>query len=1043
MYTILTAYTLSECMDELVKLVAENEKRGERNLIFCEDRLTLIAERALVNALGGTFLTSVSTFARFLNVRQKTISKQGSVMAVANVLSALLDEGKLQCFKKNTGVGNNAKCIYETLAQLAASEVDGEVLRESAAQLPDDVLKRKLNDLAEIFDGYDAFLNEHGFIDESRYLSLLPHAIRKDTTLSNVNVFFLGYTSFTAQAAQTIRAALETAKRVYGIFCGGKEDIYTNRAAQTFASVCAEYGKGEFLRRGTPLDGEAEHLRKGLFNPQRVKGERATTESIRIFEAEDKMDEAEYVAVQIRRAMAQNPTLHYRDFAVLSANVSAYSLALKRAFGEYNVPYFIDEKKSLKRHPLAVFLLDCFRVVAEKFSPASVQALTHNEFFGESDEYRNYLLKFANYRGGANKDIKQSEAVTETYDISTLEDGRARLLKATKNIKPSEKGSGYCAAVREILREFDVENQLKKLQENVVDVSQKGYLSQIYGALEHLLKEAELLTANREMKVKEFAAMLEDGLDATEISLIPLKTDAVFIGDITESRIEKVGALFAIGMTEDVPSIASDTAIISDKEIEKLSLLKTLIEPTVAEVNLRARECVCLNLCTFMDELHLSYPLAADGSEPSVSDVFRYVDAVFESPRGKDIPRLKTIPDEEFPYRCAAPAPAIRQLLEQKNEYKRHHIDSNKEYSSLYTALDKLSVTQKDDYLQEDMGQVCVERGEELFFRDGKISPTALEGYFNCPFRNYAERGLRLKEREETAVMAVDTGNFIHELLEITAQNANDIQTEEEMRSFAIEKGKEIMQKPVYAAQADTASGEVFTEKLCTEGAEVAVAAFRQIKHSNFTVEDTEKSISADFFHGKVDRVDGTEEYVRIIDYKTGSIDDSATSYYTGRKLQMQLYMSALQGERVPAGVFYFPASAQYSEETANKYQMKGFLNGDEKALRAGDTTLTEGATSEFFPAALQEKTRSKRVMEESVFRDFIDYSLHVARQGVAELKEGYVAPTPYGNSCEYCKYGGMCGFKKETALPRVESSIDAPTIAEIARKKREGENNV
>ena len=158
MYTILTAYTLSECMDELVKFVAENEKKGERNLIFCEDRLTLIAERALVNALGGTFLTSVSTFARFLNVQQKTISKQGSVMAVANVVSALLDEEKLQCFKRNTGAGNNAKCIYETLAQLAASEVDGEVLRESAEQLPDDVLKRKISDLALIFDGYDAFL---------------------------------------------------------------------------------------------------------------------------------------------------------------------------------------------------------------------------------------------------------------------------------------------------------------------------------------------------------------------------------------------------------------------------------------------------------------------------------------------------------------------------------------------------------------------------------------------------------------------------------------------------------------------------------------------------------------------------------------------------------------------------------------------------------------------------------------------------------------------------------------------------------------------
>ena len=1040
MYTVITAYTLSECMEELIKQVTENERKGERNLIFCEDRLTLIAERALVNALGGTFLSSVSTFARFLNAPKKTISKQGSVMAVASVMSELWHDGKLQCFKANTGAANNAKCIYETLAQFAASEVDGEVLRESATLLPDDVLKRKINDLAEISDGYDTFLNERGFMDESRYLSLLPAAIRRDTTLSGVNVFFLGYTSFTAQAAQTIRAAVESAKRVYGIFCGGMEDIYTNRATQTFLRVCKEYGNGDILQRGIPLDGEAEALRKGLFNPQRNKNARVRTNAIRIFEAEDKTGEAEYVAVQIRRAMANNASLHYRDFAVLTANVAAYSLALKRAFGEYNIPYFVDEKKSLKRHPLAVFLLDCFRVVAEKYSPVSVQALTHNTFFGESDEYRNYLLKFANYRGGAKREIKQSEAVTQTFDVAALEEARKRLLLATKNIKTRGYGREYCAAVREILHDFDVQNRLEDLEERIIDVSQKGYLAQIYGALEHVLDEAELLTVAREMTVKEFATMLEDGLEATEISLIPLKADAVFIGDITESRIEKVGVLFAVGMTEDVPASASDTAIISDKEIAKLAQVKTLIEPTVAEVNLRSRECVSLNLCTFISELHLSYPLLADGSEPSVSDVFRYIDGVFEAPTGGVLTRRKTLQNEEFIYRCAAPAPAIRQLLEKKNEYERRQEDTRREYSSLYTALDKLSVREKDDYLQEDRGQVCVERGEELFFRDGKISPTALEGYFACPFRNFAERGLKLKEREETAVLAVDTGNFIHELLEITTQQSAQIQTEEEMRTFAIEQGKLILQKPVYASQSDTASGEVFSEKLLKEGADVAVAAFRQIRRSNFTVEHTEKSVSAEFFHGKVDRVDGTEKYVRVIDYKTGAIDDSATSYYTGRKLQMQLYMSALQGERVPAGVFYFPASVHYTEDSENKFQMKGFLNGDKEAVLCGDTTLTEGETSTFFPASLSDKSRSKRVMDESVFRDFIDYSVHVARQGVKELKQGYVAPTPYGNSCDYCKYGGMCGFKKEVVLPRSENAIDPPTIAEIARKKREGE---
>ena len=77
--------------------------------------------------------------------------------------------------------------------------------------------------------------------------------------------------------------------------------------------------------------------------------------------------------------------------------------------------------------------------------------------------------------------------------------------------------------------------------------------------------------------------------------------------------------------------------------------------------------------------------------------------------------------------------------------------------------------------------------------------------------------------------------------------------------------------------------------------------------------------------------------------------------------------------------------------------------------------------------------------MPEAEFRDFLDYSVFAARQGSAELKEGYIAPTPYGKSCEYCKYGGMCGFNRDACLPREEPTIDAMQIAEIARKNREG----
>ncbi len=303
MNAILKAYTLSECMDVMAEYAAAYEERGGVNLIFCEDRLTLIAERALLAKLGGTFRSHVATFARFVETDARTLSKEGSVMAVGEVMTRLQRENALQCFTSVTGIGNNARSIYETLAQLSASEITPEVLKESAELLPDDMLKKKVADLAAIYEGYAAFLRKGGFVDESRYLSLLPEKIRKEGVLKGVNVFFLGYSSFTAQARETIRAVLETAADVIGIFCCGKEEIYANRAAEGFASVCREYGKLQVRDVGTPLGGEAEILRKGLFNPIRT-GAKVETDKLFLFEADDKTAEAEYVATKIRRAMS-------------------------------------------------------------------------------------------------------------------------------------------------------------------------------------------------------------------------------------------------------------------------------------------------------------------------------------------------------------------------------------------------------------------------------------------------------------------------------------------------------------------------------------------------------------------------------------------------------------------------------------------------------------------------------------------------------------------------------------------------------------------
>ncbi len=1039
MNAIIKAYTLSECMDAMAEYVEAYEKTGGVNLVFCEDRLTLIAERAVVKRLGGTFSTSVSTFTRFLKTDAKTVTKQGSVMIVGEVMTALQRQEKLQCFTTLSGVGNNARCIYETLAQFSASAITPELLKSVANDLPKDSLKRKISDLALIYEGYKSALREKEYADESEYLSLLPSRIRKEGILKGVNVFFLCYTSFTKQAQELIRAVLETADNVVGIFCAGEEDLYTNGASDVFYRVCAEYKGAKVLELGQPLDGTAEGLRKCLFNPE-TPSKKTVTDKIHIFEAEDKTDEAEFVATKIRKFMQEKKGMRYRDVAVLTPDVPSYSLALKKAFAEYKIPYFIDEKRSLKSHPLSRFLLDCFRVVKEKYSPSSVQSLTQNFFFGESDEYRNYLLKYANYRFGAKRPIKTDEAVVSVYDFDALKSGRERFLLATGRIKARGHGREYCEIVRKILQDFDADTKLKALEDSAYDLAQRGYLEQIGKALDAVLTEAEALTGDKEMSASEFATILEDGLGATEISLIPLKADAVFIGDITDSRIEKVGVLFAMGMTDDVPKTAVDTAMISDAEIRRLDEVQAKLEPTVEEVNRRARECVALNLCTFMDGLYLSYPLKADGDAPQVSEIFRYIKDAFVGADGNEIKKEKGVADGDFAFACSTHTPALRHLLTEKALFENKRVNEKIKYSSLYSALERLGVW-KDGELREEGGQVSIERGEELFFRDGKTSPTSLEGYFSCPFKNFAQRGLALKERDEATVLSVDTGNFVHELLQAITPKVETCPSEDDMRAFALKKGEELLKTSAYAMQRDVDSGVYFSENLVKEGAEIAVAVYRQIKGSDFKVEKTEGRVDGGFFHGKVDRFDGTDKYVRVVDYKTGRIDDSAGSYYVGKKIQLQLYASALKGERVPAGVFYFPAVVDYGEgDYRERFRMLGFMNGDEDALRTGDRNISDDTQSEFFPTSLKPSSSTKRVMDGETFRDFLDYSVLVARNGEKEMKEGFIAPSPYDKACKYCKYGGMCGFDRELCKPRKEATIDPKTIAGIAKEKRDGE---
>ncbi len=1048
MVKLINAYTLSECLDAMAEQIAAYEQLGQRNIVFCEDRLTLVAERALMRKIGGTFLTNVTTFSRFLRTDEKVLSREGSVMAVAEIMLQLQKENLLRCFTSNTSVLTGAKCIYEQLAQFAASELSPGQLRAGVARLPEDALKNKMSDLALLYERYDDFLAKNGFFDEGKYLTLLPDCIKNTEGISETNVFFLCYSSFTRQAKRMLGAAIESAKNVVGIFLAGEEEAYTNQAYGAFAELAQDYQqrRGVVFKAynlGAPLEGEAERLRKCLFATEALadgaKDERYPTDAIRIFAAPDRTGEAEYAAVYIRKHMAQNPDLHYRDFAVLTPSVEEYSLAIRKAFSEYGIPYSLDERISLKRHPLAKFILAVMDATIERYSPASVDAVAKNVFFGDGDNYRNYLLKHGNFRAGATKPIKVAAADAyggEDY----LKACKRRMERVIGLFEDKHTGGEYCEAVNALLEEVGAKDTLTKLIKDASDEGMRSYLSQIEKKLQGVLDEAKLLSGDKPMNLEDFATLLADGLEATEVAPNPLRLDAVFVGDSTDSRIERVRVLFAFGMTDALPRASDDANLITDQDKIKLQEIQAYLEPMVEEVNLRNRECFALNLCTFTDALHLSYALGSNGEDPALSEVFRYIKGAFQTTLHTEIVEQKKYPAEDFAYRCGALSPATRQLLLQKNDIEEKKTDSRREYSSLYEAL------AKKDALPEGVGAAVsphkyIGNGEALFLQRGALSPSLLETYFACPYKCFADKGLRLEERQEATVLSTDTGNFIHKLLEEMTDHIYKCADEDTFAVKAREKAEELMQNEKLLPKADTLAGAYSSEKLLEEGVAIARVVYRQVRDSAFDTITKERKVNTKDVYGKVDRVDENDTFVRVVDYKTGSITADAKSYYLGLKLQMELYMSAVRGDKIPAGVLYFPASVSFSDSAEGKFRMQGFLNGDVEALSCGDKTLTAEKKSEHFEAAL-EKNRSGNVMPGEMFTDFLDYALYVSRGATKELKEGYVAPSPVGASghhaCTYCKFGGMCGFHADRHKARNVGRTSPKNVVDVVRKRKE-----
>lgn len=1044
MIKCVTCPAMPVALDKLKEIISANERDGKNTVIFCEDRLTLAVERTVCSAVGGTFSVSVYTFARFLSSergkRDDILSSQGSAMAIRAIIENNRD--KLKLFGK-FAASSAAGAVYDTIALMYSSRITPEDVAQAAA---DGLLESKLHDIALIYSAYEEYLKTHGKTDKNAYLGELSGVIEGSRKIKQSDVVFLGFQSFTRSALGCVKAVFGCAKNTYGIFIGGKEDIYVNEAPARFLAEAQNFGGALSESARSTLIPEAEILRKSIFDPSSFySGNCLNTSAVHIFEAQDIEEELEYIAVSIKKHVIDFGE-RYSQISVMLPDLKGSERDIGRIFSEYRIPYYADRRHSLSEHFICSFVCDYLSCVVSGCSFKHMEGVICSPFFPadkkDKDNFRNFALRLANFRGGVKREPDPEITASAGYDYEGVQRVRKTFLKGLELLPNKSVTRDICGGIRALLEHFKVREKLEALSETFRDEypTEAQFSSRVYDSLISVIDEAEEVTEGAAVPLKEFIKILKSGFGATEISLIPPKADAVFVGDMGGTANTGSNLVFAAGLTGEVPGASSDTALLTDREIAALEKVNIDISPKIRQVNMRRREMIALNICAFKRELYLSYPVRSGGEECSAGEVINYASTVYRTADGrklgtvtyKQIKQPKNLP-RVLPFYCSEKLPALKSLCS----------DEGAAVASVYEALKENGFKEQADGILTKPDRRSITRGRELFVTYGKISPTLLETYFSCPYKNFMMQGLKLTERPEGTVRPIDTGNFIHAVLENIAPELGNIKTGGEAKARAEELARGMLASPKYASVADGSGGKYTAEALVKEAGMVCAGAFEQVHNSNFKVEATEAKCSVKLdcgvsVGGRIDRVDSFGDMVRIIDYKTGGIDDGAPSYYMGLKLQLPLYLTSASEGRRAVGAYYFPASVEFKSKADGVFRLQGFMDGSDEVVSNSDTKVQPKEKSAYFNAYLGGRAVDG-AMEQERFKDFIRYSTLVADKGVSEMIEGNIAPSPAEGVCSYCKVGGSCNFAVGAdGAEREARSIKCGGIAGIAKRRRE-----
>ena len=1103
-----TEYIFNDINDKINKEHIKN-----KIYIITPEQFSFTAEKKLLETLVEGAATNVEVFSfermayrvvkETANSKSKNLEKSLKSMIVFDAINR--NQKNLKFLGKSQ---ENAEIILTEITEFKKHNITPEMLEKQVNETTDEYLKSKLNDMLIMYKEFEKAIPE-SFIDENDLLTILAENIEKSQLFDNSYFYIDEFAGFTKQEYSVIKVLNKIAKEIYITVC--VDSLYEDRVLkendifydnkQTIKTL-AEIDNGikTLEENSIKLDKcyrfkneELAHLEKNIFSmPYKVYDKE--TKNIKLYLAENQYEEIENVAKEIIK-LVRDEGYSFSDIAIICNNIEGYSSLFKAIFSSYEIPVFIDENKDITQNIVIKYVLAILDIFAKSFSYESVFNYVKTGLTGINDVYEleNYCLKWG-IQGNKfykepwkyeKKKVKKDDNL-EDEESSKTEDYEAKdddlnfnkdqqiLINNLVPLKNELSKDKTAKQMSKILYDYLVKNSdtilarnfgqtstEKKANENGKNKNanfitnenderaNKTYEENLeaLNLIIDILNEIAIGFGDKKMSFDEFSKILKVGLSSKELGQIPSFNNKVIVGDVNRSKTHKVRAMFIIGVNDgSFPSTITSEGFFNDKDRENLKEEGFELAKGTKEKLYEENFNIYKAFTTAEEKLFVSYSASdTDGKALRKSLMISKLKRIFKNL-------------QESTFEDGDDSITFTKLLNnmENPEWKEVFIWYKKHYpEKLDEALQGLKYTNAPEKLEE-------EAVEKLYGNNFKTSISKLEKYMSCPFSYYLKYGLKLSEKEKLDIKPIDTGSFMHEIIDEffkrTSANGIDIKeiTEKQISDLVSDIINDESEK--WGKFTLTAKYRMLVQRLKRVVTISLKYIVESLKESDFDVSGTEikfddtddanyqpieielgdgKKVS---IIGKIDRADIARlpdgKFIRIIDYKSSAKDLDLNKVVSGLQLQLITYVDAMcktEKDLMPAGALYFTllepkitmskredlTDEKIAELIQENYKMNGIVLANVNVIKAMDKDIEQKSNK--IPVTLNKSreinfSKSRTVTREE-FEGLQKYVIKLIKQISKEIVSGNIELKPYyseknkNTPCQYCEYKTICQF--------------------------------